>query len=146
MWSELSYRLAGLEQISRKRWCQLEKSVSIRPFIFISLFHEPADPIFWKTGKEIKIHFKTFFICADPKFRDFRIFGLRAIAIYRSPLMSKERNIKKLPAMTVAYFHSLFLSPSIFHVFPLVIDIISCIWQVFILAVSVYSATHARFR
>ena len=55
--------------------------------------------------------------------------------------MSKERNIKKLPAMTVTYFRSLFLFPSIFHVFPLVIDIISCICQVFILAVSVYSAT-----
>ena len=40
--------------------------------------------------------------------------------------MSKERNIKKLPAMTVTYFRSLFLSPSIFHVFPLVIDIFSC--------------------
>ena len=33
--------------------------------------------------------------------------------------MSKECNIKKHPAMTVAYFRSLFLSPSIFNVFPL---------------------------
>ena len=36
--------------------------------------------------------------------------------------MSKECNIKKHPAMTVTYFRSLFLSPSIFNVFPLVID------------------------
>ena len=43
--------------------------------------------------------------------------------------------------MTVTYFRSLFLSSSIFHMFLLVIFIVSCICQVFILAVSVYSAT-----
>ena len=57
--------------------------------------------------------------------------------------------------MTVTYFRSLFLSSSIFHMFLLVIFIVSCISQVFILAVSVYSATlmaamtvngYARFR
>ena len=36
--------------------------------------------------------------------------------------MSKECHIKKLLAITVTYFRLLFLSPSIFHVFPLVID------------------------
>ena len=29
MWSELSYSLAGLEQIRHKRWREFEKSVSI---------------------------------------------------------------------------------------------------------------------
>ena len=53
---------------------------TLRPFIFISLFHEPADPSFWGTGKKIKIHFKTFLFAPIRNSKDFQIFGLRAIA------------------------------------------------------------------
>ena len=39
---------------------KIRNKPTFRPFIFISLF--------LKNWKKIKIHFKTFFICADPKF------------------------------------------------------------------------------
>ena len=66
---------------------------------------------------------------------------LIVIMVHDLSLTLNVQKIRKLPEMIITYFFSLFLSSSVFHMFMLVTVIIPCICQVFIVAVSVYSAT-----